>query len=70
MARHNVHVNLPWREIGKSDVEFEIYKDEEVLGKMKISKGNLEWYPKNAKKPYSIGWSHFDKMIREYFEEE
>ena len=67
MATHNVHINLPWREIGKSDVEFQIYQDGEVFGKIKISKGAIEWFPKNAKKPYKIGWSRFDKIIKDYY---
>ena len=39
MAKHNVHINIPWREIGKTDVEFKILKDDELFGKIKISKG-------------------------------
>ena len=64
MAKHNVHINLPWREIGKADVEFQIYKDDEVFGKIKISKGDKEQFSKNAKKPYKISWTAFDKMIK------
>lgn len=66
MAKHNVHINIPWREIGKTDVEFKILKDDELFGKIKISKGALEWYPKNAKNPYKISWSNFDKLIQNH----
>jgi hypothetical protein len=69
MAKHNVYVNLPWRELGKVDAQFNIYQDEKKLGTITISKGSVEWYPKNSKKPYKIGWSHFDKMIKEYCED-
>lgn len=69
MAKHNVHINLPWREIGKADVEFQILKDSEIFGKIKISKGDIEWYSKNAKRPYKISWTNFDKMIKQYFDE-
>lgn len=67
MAKHNVHINLPWSEIGKTDVEFQIYQNGEKFGKIKISKGAIEWFPKNAKKPYKIGWSAFDRMIKDHF---
>lgn len=67
MAKHNVFVNLPWRELGKADAQFEIYQNDMKLGKITISKGAIEWYPYKAKKPYKIGWTHFDKMIKDYF---
>lgn len=69
MATHNVYVNLPWRELGKSDALFEIFRDGEKLGKITISKGALEWYPSNAKQPYRMSWSSFDKMIKKHFNE-
>jgi hypothetical protein len=68
MAKHNVYINLPRRELGKVDAQFDIYQDDEKLGTITISKGSLEWYPKNSKKPYKIGWSNFAKMIKEYYE--
>lgn len=67
MAKHNVHVNLPWRELGHSDVVFTIYEDGEKFGTITISKGAIEWYPGKAKKPYSLLWPQFDKMIKKHF---
>jgi hypothetical protein len=67
MARHNVYFNLPIRELGKSDIIIEVYSDEERLGKVTISKGALEWYPANAKKPYKMEWAQFDRAIKTYY---
>jgi hypothetical protein len=69
MAKHNVYVSLPSAELGKKDAFFDIYKDDKKLGTITISKGSIEWYPTNAKKPYKISWSNFDKMIKEYHEQ-
>lgn len=66
MAKHNLYFELPERELGKTDVLFHVYKDSKKFGTITISKGNLEWYPKNSKKPYKISWSAFDEVIREY----
>lgn len=68
MPKHNVYVNLPDAELGKSDALFSIYKDAKKLGTITISKGNIEWYPTNAKKPYKMSWTNFDKMIKQYFQ--
>ena len=68
MAKHNLYFELPKREIGKTDVLFHVYKDSEKFGSITISKGNLEWYPKNAKNPYKVSWSAFDRMIRDFHE--
>lgn len=66
MAKHNVYVNLPWRELGKVDVIFDIYRDGEKLGQIDISKGDLQYYPNKRKKPIKVNWSEFDKMMRKY----
>lgn len=69
MAKHNLYFELPVREIGKTDVLFHVYKDDEKFGSITISKGNLQWYPKNSKTPYTVSWSAFDKIIRKYYGE-
>jgi len=48
------------------DAHFYIYKDDAKLGQITISKGGLDYYPSNSKKPISIGWTQFDKMIKEW----
>lgn len=68
MATHKVFVNLPSREIGKVDVLFDIIQNDQKLGQINISKGGLDYYPSNSKKPIKIKWKQFDKMIREWNE--
>jgi hypothetical protein len=67
MATHNVFFNLPARELGNSDIILEIFSNEEKFGTITISKGALEWYPANAKKPYKLGWFRFDRIIKASF---
>lgn len=66
MAEHNVTVSLPWHELGKADARFEIYKDGEKFGRITISKGLIEWFPRGKKKGLGITWTAFDKLIKEY----
>lgn len=69
MSKHNVYINLPWRELGNSDVQLEVRQDGEKFGTITISKGAIEWYTKNARSPMKVGWYHFDKMMRDYCKE-
>jgi len=66
MAKHNVYLDLPTREVNKVDAHFHIYKDNLKLGQMTISKGGLDYFPSNSKKPIRISWTQFDKMIKDW----
>ena len=66
MPIHDVYGTLPFALLGKKDAYFEIYEDGKKLGTITISKGSIEWYPKNAKQPYEFSWGEFDKMIKVY----
>lgn len=70
MAKHNIFFELPSVELGKVDAKFHIKKDGKQFGTITISKGDLEWYPNNAKKPYKISWTAFDKIVKKHYGEE
>lgn len=65
MPKHNVWVALPSHEMGNTDATFHIYQDNEILGRIKISKGGIDWYPKNRKVPKSMSWTKFDSVFKE-----
>jgi hypothetical protein len=50
-------------EIGKADFVFHILKDEIKLGRLKISKGSLEWCPKNKSNGIHILWDEAAEMF-------
>lgn len=64
--RHEVTVDLPTRDLGKSDVHFRVKVDGSVLGKLEISKGALVWYPKDKTYGHKITWSKFDEEMKKY----
>lgn len=64
MPKHDVYATLPNALLGKMDAYFDIYQDGKKLSTITISKESIEWYPKNAKQPYKMSWSKFDKMIK------
>lgn len=63
MAGHNVSFTIPWRDLGTSDVEFEVKKDGEALGKLEVSKGSVVWFPKGAKKGHKMSWGKFSRTM-------
>ena len=64
MAQHDVEFTVPQRPLGKVDIEFFITKDGGQLGKIKISKGGIDYYPKNAKKTIRKTWTQLDAMFQ------
>jgi hypothetical protein len=63
---HKVTVDLPTRELGKSDVHFVVKQNGAVLGKLEVSKGALVWYPKNTRFGHKIRWGALDDLARDY----
>lgn len=65
MAKHDVSFDVPERQLGKTDVNFFIRVDGEVLGKLSISNGSIVWFPKLARKGRKMSWKRFDEMMQE-----
>jgi hypothetical protein len=65
MATHTVKFTLPERELGKADITFEVRKDKEKFGELKISNGSAVWFPRNGKQGYRIGWSKLEEFFVE-----
>ena len=58
MSDHVVTVRHPKREVGNTDVVFEIFTDDGgKLGELRISRGGVVWWPKDAKtKKIDLTW--------------
>jgi hypothetical protein len=64
MAEHIVKVKTPPLEVGKVDVIFTIHQDGQVHGRLKISKGGVEWMQRSdSKKAFHMSWSKFDQVF-------
>jgi len=64
MANLKMRVDSPI-EVSRVDVEIEVRRvsDDELLGHLRISKGSLDWWPKNAKKPIRKRWGQFARLM-------
>ena len=64
MAQHDVTFTIPERSLGRSDLEFRVKKDSEVVGRLRVSKGAIEWVPRNQTLGYRMTWAQFDKVFQ------
>ena len=66
MAR--VTMDAPALVVQNKDVVFEVRENEgeKILGKLKISRGTVEWLPSNHQYGYHVSWTDFDKMLRNH----
>lgn len=62
---HDVHFSMPSRSLGRSDVEFQVYQDREMLSTLAVSKGSVVWFPANTIYGYRMNWGKFDKIMQE-----
>jgi len=51
-------------EVGNVDVVFEVRDGSALLGRMQISKGGIDWYPKGAQSPRRATWSQFNAWMK------
>lgn len=61
--RHSVQFTIPWRDLGKSDVEFQVWGDTDKVGTLRVSKGSLVWFAKNGKLGHKVIWSKFSEWM-------
>lgn len=66
---HEVYLNTPSLPIGNADVWFVANRGNKMLGRLKVSKGGVEWQPKRKRKSGpTITWAKFaDLMNKESF---
>jgi hypothetical protein len=63
MAEHNVKFRVPWRSLGRVNIEFAIRADGVVLGHLYLSKGTVAWRRAEGKVAHELSWSDFAKLM-------
>ena len=48
MVDHRIELSVPKIELGRLDVEFSVYIDNEKQGELHLSEGGLDWWPRSA----------------------
>jgi hypothetical protein len=70
MAEHRitVHPSKPL-EVNAADLVIEVTSDGAKLGELRVSRGTIDWAPKNHSYGISLTWEQFDKLMREMSEQ-
>lgn len=67
MAEHTVKFRTPALDVPKVDVLFRIKQDGHAFGRLRISKGGVEWMQKSdSKKAFHMSWERFDKNFEKH----
>jgi hypothetical protein len=52
--------------LGNVDYVFKVYADNEKFGELHISRGGVDWWPRDAKIGHAITWEQFYAMWERY----
>jgi hypothetical protein len=62
--RITVHPSKPLS-VDAADLVIEVTSDGEKLGELRVSRGSIDWAPRNHSYATSLSWERFDKLMRE-----
>lgn len=66
MAKHRITVKPSQPlEVANSDLRVAVTSDDAKLGELRLSRGTIDWVPKNYSTGVSMTWEQFDRMMRE-----
>ena len=64
MPKHTVEFRTPALDVPKVDVFFRVKQEKHAFGRLRVSKGGVEWMQKNDKKrAYHMNWERFDDIF-------
>jgi len=67
MAEHNLTITkTPRLTVGKSDVIFEVRRGSYKFGRLKISRGNVVWMPRDFTYGYALDWDELEELARQH----
>jgi len=52
-------------DVTKKDVEFHVKHNGAMLGRLLLSKGGVEWVPKDHEKGHHLKWREFGALLEE-----
>jgi hypothetical protein len=64
--KHQVTAIFAPRVLNKKDIEFVVKSDGRKLGKLLVSRGNIEWLPSgNHVHKWTMSWSRFAEVMQQ-----
>jgi hypothetical protein len=66
MPTHEINLKIPKAiEVVNKDVEVVVYEDDRKLGRLRISKGSIDWTPASGKNARHMRWSAFARLMEQ-----
>jgi hypothetical protein len=63
---HEISLNIPHGiTIVNTDIELEVREDGDLLGRMRISKGTLDWIPAHKQRGHRLRWRRFAELMEQ-----
>jgi hypothetical protein len=67
MARHEISLNIPHGiTVVNTDIEVVVREDGEVFGRVRISRGSIDWIPRMGRRAKTMGWRRFGDVMEEH----
>jgi hypothetical protein len=67
MPKHEVQVKLPKVVVLNTDVEIPVKADGTPMGRLKVSKGGVDWLPSgNSVTRYALTWEKLTALLMEH----
>jgi hypothetical protein len=64
MAKHKVTLKLNQGiEIENVDASFPVWSDDDFLGRLRVSKGSVDWQPAHGQMVYRLSWERFADLM-------
>lgn len=66
MAKHDVALNISQPiPVGSADIEIVVRQDDKAFGRVKISRGSIDWLPAHKQKAHWMDWNQFSRLMSE-----
>ena len=66
MATHEITLKIPHAiTVANTDIEVEVREDGEVLGRVRISRGSIDWMPRMGRRAKTMRWRKFAALMEE-----
>lgn len=66
MPRHDLDIRIPAAQIINTDVTVDVKSGDERLGTLLISRGSIDWRPRNGRYVRRLSWERFNDLMEEY----
>jgi hypothetical protein len=67
MATHDISLKIPHGiTVVNTDIEVIVREDGEVLGRVRISRGSIDWIPRLSRRAKTMRWRRFGDVMEDY----